>query len=42
VTEVDAYAVGDQHAGRRLKFDWAVNGSPAWHAETVAGPGSVR
>ena len=29
-------------AAHRLKFYWAVNGSPAWHAETVAGLGSVR
>jgi hypothetical protein len=26
----------------RLKFYWAINGTPTWHPETVAGPGSVR
>jgi hypothetical protein len=28
--------------GSSLRFYWAVNGTPAWHAVTVAGPGSVR
>jgi uncharacterized membrane protein YfcA len=28
--------------GSSLWFYWAVNGTPAWHAVTVAGPGSVR
>ncbi len=26
----------------RLKFYWAINGTATWHAETVAGKGSVR
>jgi hypothetical protein len=25
----------------RLKFYWAINGTPTWHPETVAPPGSV-
>ena len=25
-------------AKNRLRFFWATNGSPTWHAETVAGP----
>jgi len=29
-------------AGNRLKFYWAVNGTPTWHPETVAGPGNVQ
>jgi hypothetical protein len=36
---VNISAVG---AGNRLKFYWAINGTPTWHPETVAGPGSVR
>ncbi|MGH3402555.1 MAG: hypothetical protein ACRDRJ_08620 [Streptosporangiaceae bacterium] len=28
--------------GNSLRFCWANNGSATWHAETVAGPGSVR
>jgi hypothetical protein len=35
---VNISAVG---AGNRLKFYWAVNGTPTWHAETVAGGGSI-
>jgi hypothetical protein len=26
----------------RLRFYWAVNGTPTWHGETVAGKGAVR
>jgi hypothetical protein len=36
---VSISAVG---ARDRLKFCRSVNGTPTWHAEIVAGPGSVR
>ena len=35
---VNIVATGPAH---RLKFYWAVNGSPTWHAETVAGAGTA-
>jgi hypothetical protein len=28
-------------AGHKLRFYWAVNGTPTWHPETVAGPRST-
>ena len=39
VTAVNIAAAGTL---ARLKFYWAINGTPTWHPETVAGPGSVR
>jgi len=36
---VNIAAMGPNH---KLKLYWAVNGTPTWHAEQVAPPGSVR
>ena len=37
--DVNIAAMGPNH---RLKFYWAVNGTPTWHSEQVAPPGGVR
>jgi hypothetical protein len=36
---VNIAAIGSRN---RLQFYWATNGTPTWHAEQVARPGSVR